>query len=164
MDPGQPCQIDHREEEVADLLQKLGGIAPVQRRLHLVQLFPYLGQGPGGVGPVEAHSGHAVLDAISLQQRIQSRRQTAQHACGFWSLAGLERLPILALAATEEMRMPTDHLALEALYDGSATEVPGLLGQHDLKGQVQQQISQLPLEAFGIRATDRVHDLVGLFQ
>ena len=48
-----------------------------------------------------------------------------------------------ALAEVEQVRMAPPHLALEPVGDVVGGELAPLLGDHELKGQVEQQIAQL---------------------
>ena len=73
IDPEVARQIDDREQQVADLARELR--SRCRRRslgLDLVQLLAHLGERARAVGPVEAHRGRLLLDAIGRDQRRQA--------------------------------------------------------------------------------------------
>ncbi len=79
-------------------------------------------------------------------------------------LGGLERLPLLTVSVTEEVRVPGDHLRLEPPVDRVGVERAGLLGHDDLEREVEEEVAQLPLELPRRAFPDRVHHLVGFLE
>jgi hypothetical protein len=81
-----------------------------------------------------------------------------------WSLPSLQRLPVLPLAAAEQVGVSADHLPLQTANDRRTRESPGFLGQDDLERDVQQQVTQLALEPCRVTGPNGVHDFVALLQ
>ena len=157
MDAGEAREIDRREEEIAGLVHHLPGISPVERRPYLLEFLGHLEAGSLGVIPVEADAAQLLLNAMRAQERFQSAGKPGQHALVVREFPGLERLPVLPLAFAEEMRMAALHLRLQPVHHRFPVQGPCLLAQHDLKGHVQKQVAEFPLQFAGVPGANRIH-------
>ncbi len=68
------------------------------------------------------------------------------------------------LGVAEDVGVARDHLRLQAPVDRVGVHRAVLFRNHDLEGEVQEEVAQLALELVGVSVPDGVHDLVGLLQ
>jgi len=140
--PGEPGQVRHHEQYVADLVlqpRRIG--ARLELGAHFVDLLGQLVQHRAVIGPVEAHGGGALLQfggALPLRQPVRDAGQRAgvvRPALG-GALGGLQLFPglllrIEALVArlAEHMRVAADHLRTDRVHHIGEIEA-ALLGRH----------------------------------
>ena len=80
-----------------------------------------------------------------------------ESALGVWN-------PFLVLPVSEQMRVPADHLLLEASVNRTGVQVALLLSDDDLEGEVEQEVAELGFERVDVTITDRIDDFVGLLE
>ena len=171
-------QVDHREQQVAQLiLQTVVRGTGVDLGLELVELAVNVGDDMGGIGPVEADTGRALLQLGRTGQGREpgrhavERRGTVSMPLGRRSALGrLLGLPVDGLGfgavdtrlVAEDMGMAPDHLLGNATGDVVEGEVAGFLGHAGVEDDLEQQVAQLVLQVREVLFLDRVGDLVGL--
>ena len=114
--------------------------------------------------PVESDSGDSLLNPVRFGQRVESRSQTCQDATADGSLRRLEALPTLPLPVSEQMGMPREHLSLEPPIDGVGVQGAVFFRDHDLKRQVQQEVTEFTFEFVGVTVSNRIDDFVRFLQ
>src|SRR3954462_5432807 len=114
-------------------------------RLDLNQLLSHLLQGSLAIRPVEPHRSRPLLQSSGHQQRRQGGDQAIQDPSP--TLSPLDSFPRLRCSLLEEMRVPAAHLGLELVGNVRSAEFIPLLGDDELKGQMQQEITELVSDA-----------------
>jgi alanine racemase len=159
MHPEFAGQVHHREQEIADFFGPpfRGGF-----RFDFRQLFPYLVGRASRVGPVEPHSGSALLEPEGHEQLGEGRGETVEQAprLGGGALSPLEGLPALLGPQREQMGVPPLHLVFEQIGDLLRGELALLLGQDHLPGEVEQQVGDFGSNRGAIPGADRLVQLV----
>jgi hypothetical protein len=160
-------EIDHREEEIADLLGDARGIAGLERVRGLVDFLTDFRQHPGDVGPVEAHRRRFLLDAIGAKERRQARG-TLPEDRRVPRLALLARLPLTehslgveVLPFAEHVRVPGDHLGDVGPRDRRRRWTVLALQPHGQEGHQEEEVSDLLGRGPRVVRRDGVGDLVG---
>ncbi|MEZ4585684.1 MAG: hypothetical protein R2909_04695 [Gemmatimonadales bacterium] len=133
-----------------------------ERFLDLLELLADLARRSLGVGPVEADGGRALLQPMGHQQVREGLRQALQHSAD--ALLLLQPLPGLLGAEVEEVRVASHHLPLEVGGDLVGREVAPLLGQHELPGQVQEEVGRLGPDRVDFTRAEGAVELVDLLE
>src|SRR5438034_2081472 len=137
-------------------------------------LFPYTTLFRSRIRPIEPHARRPFLQSICPQERRQGRRQSTEDPAARDRQGLLEGSPlplfhplpplmIRRLRVAEQLRMPPPHLFFEGTCYRFAVELAFLLPNHDLKREVQQQVTQLVAQRGGLAVPERLIELQGFF-
>src|SRR5690554_5047179 len=96
------------------------------------------------------------------RERVEPAGEAVQHGA-VAALAGLQGLPRLGFAAVE-VGVPAPHLGLQPGGDGLGVERAALFGEHDLEGEVEEEVAEFAGQGVVVLFGDGVRDLVGLFE
>src|SRR3989442_1681611 len=142
-------EVDDGKEEIADLILQ-GVTHPAARIPHLdfelPDLLSHLLHRSFRIRPIEPHARRPFLQSICPQERRQGRPQSTEGPAARSPLPPFHPLPplmIRRLRVAEQLRMPPPHLFLKGACDRFGVELAFLLPDHDLKREVQQQVTQL---------------------
>ena len=166
------AEVDHREQEIAELgFQRRVTLVVHRRTLGrpldrvVAQLRPNLAQflldlrrRPVDIRPVEADTRRAVLETMRAVQRWQVRRQP------FFDRGALPRLhllPGLSLAPLIQVRVPATHLRDQPRRHISDVEGTALLGNHGVKEDLEQDVTELLAHLLVIAFANGLVELVG---
>ncbi len=171
-------EVDHREQEVADLGTCGGTIAGSELGLDLVRLLADLGQHRERVVPIEADLAGLGLQFERTGEGRERDRNPGEGACGFlavWHVALLRSLrPFDAFPQAldrfcretsflaEHVRMTPHELFGETLDDVGKVEGPLLLRHAGMEDDLEQEIAQFIAQVVEIAARNGVGDLVSL--
>ena len=167
-------EIDHREQQIADLVGQLVGACT------LVELGPEFGnllfdlaQHLRWFRPVEADPRGPSLQLGRADESGQGKGHVVEHAvsalgCFTRPLRRLDRFPGAALRPgaidlrrAEHVRVAADHLIGGRRGHLVEVEQPGLLGHLGVIDHLEQEVPQLVPEVVEIAPRDRIGDLVG---
>ena len=113
--------------------------------------------------PVEADPGGAVLDTLSAGEWVEPPGEPLEGLT--LSLVRLPGFPIGRLrSVTINVGVASPHFLFQLANNLFRAEGAALLGEHDLKGHIQQQVAQLTAHRVVITVPDGVHELEGLFE
>ena len=158
------AQIHHGEEQIAELVFECvplpGGIAVRQLVADLRQLFLDLQRGAFRITPVEADARGAVLQPVRTVQRRQPAWQSLAKRV---ASPGFHGLPILAVAATVQVRVTLFHLVDERGRYVVRIELSFLFRDHRVEKHLEQDVAQLFAHVRNVACTERVIELMGLF-
>ena len=173
-------QINHREEQVADLAGHGPpvGLRPVQLGLDLADFFPDLGKHQPCIVPVEAHRRRLGLQLVGAHQRRQAGRNAIQQPLGRFAavggalglLLGFFLLPeafggtgSTRILVTEDMRMAANHLGGDGLDHVAELEQAGFSRHLGVIDGLEEEVAELVLEVVHVTAGDGIGHLVGFF-
>ncbi len=162
------CPIDHREQQVADLLLAL---LVRDRGFDFGQFLVDLGAGAARVGPVEAGARGAFLELLGAKQGGEAERDAFEGAYGLRALTplrpplrGLDLFPQMMAAlgcAEEDVRVAALHLVADRSDHVREREMAGFLGHAAVEDDLEQQIAEFVLEIGHVAALTSVGDFIG---
>src|SRR5206468_12038558 len=100
------------------------------------------------------------------QQWGEGKWEASERPAALSSLPLFHPLPplmIRRLRVAEQLRMPPPHLFFEGACDRFGVELAFLLPDHDLKREVQQQVTQLVAQRGRLAVPERLIELQGFF-
>jgi hypothetical protein len=116
-------------------------ISAVQLPLYLSQLLLYLLKRTRNIGPVEADRCGALLQPSGHEQRGQGGYEATEDVTP--ALPTFDTFPRLSVAQLEQMRVAPAHLGLQLLDHVRRGELLALLTEHQLEGEMEEQIAEL---------------------
>ena len=158
------CEVDDREQQVAELLQHPRMIA---LGIELGQFLVDLGARTGRIGPVEAGARGTALQLGRPLERRKRQRNAGQGAfVGRASrsaalMSSHSRAAVLGIA--EDMRMTALQLVADARDHVLEREMAGFLSHLRVEHDLELEIAELVGERVHVVASDGVGDLIGFF-
>ena len=186
VDAGMAAEIDGGEDDVAEFLADRGGPAGGEGGAQFADLLLDLVENGFRLAPVETDLAGLLLEVERLAKRRLAARDIGKQAglgsavrlaepgppFGAFGLLGglylvplgLDRIRRPRVGRTEDVRVPSDHLAGDRLDDVAEVEDLLLLGNAGMEDDLQEEVAEFLAEVGQIATLDRVGDLVGLFQ
>ena len=176
VDVDEPCEVDDREEKVADLGEDrgvwlgLGRGAPGAHHLlgELVELLAHLGERPLEPGPVIPGRSSPALHLPGVQEARKRQGHVVEDPLTPLLLR-LDRLPALAhppcgrgLGVAEHVRMTPHELRVDTASDGLEIPLALLLEEQGEEVRLEEQVTELVDELGRVVRERRLGDLVGL--